>query len=223
MIPIRDERDRGPFPWVTVTLLVLLAIIYLWDRGWHILGSRFVFADMAARPVDIVSALKGGVKEPLITLFTSIFLHANLQHILSNVIFLYVFGPRVEHTFGPWRFVLYYLFFGVAAAITQVAVMPDKGVPMLGASGAIAGVMGCYLLLFPAAKIEAIVFPFIGFPFSVPAWLLLGLWFIFQILFAQPGVANWAHVGGFLAGMVIVFVTRPRKPYPKPDLPELNL
>src|SRR5207249_2571339 len=103
MIPIRDERGRGPFPWVTVTILVLLAVIYVWDRGWSLVGQPFVFSDLAARPKDIVAAFRGGSREPFVTLFTSVFLHANLGHIIANVIFLYAFGPRVEHAFGPWR------------------------------------------------------------------------------------------------------------------------
>ena len=208
MIPLRDERRQGPFPWVTATIVVLLAIIYLWDRNWHLLGPRYVFADMAARPVDIMAVFKGGLKEPLVTLFTSIFLHANLQHIIANVLFLWVFGPRVEQRFGPWRFMLFYLFFGVFAAATQIFVMPNSGVPLLSASGAIAGVMGSYLILYPSAEIEAVVPPFFWIPFDVPAWLMLGLWFLFQIFYAQPGVANWAHAGGFLAGMLVVFLTK---------------
>lgn len=208
MIPLRDERRRGPVPWVTITIVLLLALVYLWDRNWQLTGPRYVFADMAARPADIVAAFKGGLKDPLITLFTSIFLHANLQHIIGNVLFLWVFGPRVEYSFGPWRFMLFYVFFGVLAAATQIFVMPQSSVPMLGASGAIAGVMGAYLLLSPSAEIEVMVPPFYWLPFDVPAWLLLGQWFLYQIFVAQPGVANWAHAGGFLAGMLAVFLTR---------------
>lgn len=208
MIPLKDERDRGPFPFVTVAIVLLLAIVYLWDRNWNVFGPRYVFADMAARPVDIVNVFRGGLKEPLLTLFTSIFLHANILHILGNVLFLWVFGPRVEHTFGPWRFMIYYLLWGLCASITQIIVMPDSGVPMLGASGAIAGVMGSFFLLHPAARIEAIVPPLYWFPFNVPAWLLLGMWFLLQIFFVQPGVANWAHAGGFLAGMLTVMSWR---------------
>jgi membrane associated rhomboid family serine protease len=210
MIPVRDDSGRGPFPFVTATIVVLLAIVYLWDRNWHLFGPRYVFADMAARPTDIVAALKGSPREPLATLFTSIFLHANLQHIISNVIFLWAFGPRVERSLGPAKYMFFYLLFGIAAALVQVFVMPRSGVPMLGASGAIAGVMGAYLLLFPAAKIETFVFPFVLYTIPVRAWLLLGFWFLFQVFAAQPGVANWAHVGGFVCGMLVVLLIRPR-------------
>lgn len=207
MIPLRDDNTRGPFPIVTLTTLVLLVVIFLWDRGWSVLGQPYVFADLALRPVDIVNVFRGGLKEPLLTLFTSTFLHANLWHLVANLLFLWVFGPRVEAHFGPWRFMWLYIGFGFFAAATQIFVMPQSGVPMLGASGAIAGVMGCYLLLYPAAAIETIIPPFIFWTISVPAWLLLGLWFLFQLFVAQPGVANWAHAGGFLAGMLAVILT----------------
>ena len=208
MIPVREDSRQGPFPYVTITIIALLAIIYLWDRDWHLWGPRFVFADMAARPTDIVAALSGTQREPLLTLFTSIFLHADLQHILSNVLFLWVFGPSVEQHFGLLHFAFYYLFFGMFAALTQVFVIPASGAAMLGASGAIAGVMGAYLLLFPASRIEGFIPPFFWWVFAVPAWALLTFWFLFQILVVQPGVANWAHAGGFLAGVLLVLMTK---------------
>lgn len=129
----------------------------------------------------------GGIKEPLATLFTSAFLHANLPHLLSNVLFLWVFGPRVESSYGPRRFAIYYVLWGVAASIVQIGVTPDSGIPMVGASGAIAGVMGSYLLLYPAAVIETVILPFFWWILDFPAWLLLGFWFLIQIFLAQPG------------------------------------
>ena len=211
MIPLRDEARRGPTPIVTVSLIALLVVIYLWDRDWNVFGPRYVFADLAVRPSNVKAAFEGGPKEALATLFTSAFLHANLMHLLSNLLFLWVFGPRVESSFGPARFALYYVFWGIAAAVVQTAVMPNSGIPMVGASGAIAGVMGCYLLLHPAAVIETVILPFFWIILDFPAWLLLGFWFLLQLFLAQPGVANWAHVGGFLAGMVTVLLVRPKR------------
>ena len=106
MIPLRDERRKGPFPLVTLTLIGLLVLIYLWDRNWHVFGQRYVFADLAVRPQNVVDAilLRGGTKEPLLTPFTSIFLHANLMHLLSYLLFLWVFGPRVESAYGSLKF-----------------------------------------------------------------------------------------------------------------------
>lgn len=215
MIPLRDEEEVHSTPWVTYTLLGLLILIFLWDRNWTVFGQRTVFADLAARPIDVYAALRGGDKEPLLTLFTSAFLHGNLLHIVGNLIFLWVFGPRVEEAWGSWRFLLFYLFFGVAAATTQVFVDPMSGNPMLGASGAIAGVMGAYLLLFPSAILEVTVPPFFFWTFSLPAWLMLGFWFLLQIFIVQPGVANWAHAGGFLVGMLVVMlVGKPKRNHP---------
>lgn len=211
MIPIRERGRLREFPYVTYTLAILLVVIYLWDREWSFFGERIVFTDLAVRPVDVIRALYGGDKEPLITLFTSAFLHGNLLHLLTNIIFLLVFAPRVEVYFGAMRFALYYLFWGVIAALTQTVVMPDSGIPMLGASGAIAGVMGCYLLLFPGALIEVLIPPFIFWSFYVRAWIMLTLWFVLQIFSPQIGVANWAHAGGFLAGMVTVMLTGNRE------------
>jgi membrane associated rhomboid family serine protease len=198
---------------VTVTLIGLLVLIYLWDRDWSVFSQRYVFADLAVRPVNVYESLLqvNGTKEPLLTLFTSIFLHANLMHLLSNVLFLWVFGPRVESAYGPAKFAVYYLAWGVLAGLIQTAVTPESGIPMVGASGAIAGVMGSYLLLFPAAVIDTVVPPFFWIILDMPAWLLLGVWFLFQIFVAQPGVANWAHVGGFLVGMLAVIFARPKR------------
>lgn len=211
MIPLRDDKRRGPVPIVSITLIGLLALIYLWDRDWNVIGPRYVFADLAVRPSNVMDVFQGGPKEPLATLFTSSFLHANLAHVLSNILFLWVFGPRVESSFGPIRFAIYYVFWGVAASVVQIGVMPESGIPMVGASGAIAGVMGCYLLLHPAAVIETVILPFFWIILDFPAWLLLGFWFLLQIFLAQPGVANWAHVGGFLAGMLTVILVRPKR------------
>ncbi len=211
MIPLRDEEEVRTTPWVTFTLLGLLILIYLWDRNWTVFGQRTVFADLAARPIDVYAALRGGDKEPLLTLFTSAFLHGSLLHIVGNLIFLWVFGPRVEEAWGSWRFLVYYLFFGVAAAVTQVFVDPMSGSSMLGASGAIAGVMGAYLLLFPSSLLEVTVPPFIFWTFTLPAWIMLGFWFLLQIFVVQPGVANWAHAGGFLVGMLVVMIIGKKK------------
>lgn len=155
------------------------------------------------RPAEITSALMGGPRFPLVTLFTSIFLHGSILHIVGNLIFLNVFGPLVESAFGSPRYALYFIFWGVVAGLTQVFVSPHSMIPTLGASGAISGALGAYLLLFPATKIQLLV---LIIDFDVPAWILLAIWFAYQIFIPQQGVANWAHVGGFLVGMLTVLV-----------------
>ncbi len=208
MIPIGDDSRSRARPYLVWSLLGILVVIYLWDREWNPFGDRLLFADLALRPSLVVSALGGGEKWPLATLFTSCFLHGNWAHLLGNIIYLWVFGPRIERTFGSFLFACYYVFWGILAGATQLVMMPSSTLPMVGASGAIAGVMGSYFLLYPGAKVYVLI-PvwFVGWLTTLPAWLMLGIWFMIQILVVQPGVANWAHAGGFLAGMLVVLLT----------------
>jgi membrane associated rhomboid family serine protease len=207
MIPIGDNRIKRTIPTVTWTLVALNVIIFLWDRQGHLFGGNVVFADLVMRPKDVVDALHRGYDHfPVATIFTSMYLHANIVHITGNMIFLLVFGSSVEAAVGHWRFAIYYLFWGVIAAATHIYIDPASTIPTLGASGAIGGVLGAYFLIFPASKVEILV-PILAFlSFELSAWIVLGLWFLYQIFIPQEGVANWAHVGGFLAGMVTVLI-----------------
>lgn len=212
MIPIGDSQEEKNVPVVTYSLVALSVLIFLWDRQMHFGGAGVIFADLGMRPSDVMAALSDASNDrvALMTVFTSLFLHGNLFHLLGNVLFLFIFGPAVEDALGSPRFALYYLFWGVVASAAHVFVNPASQVPVIGASGAIGGVLGCYFLLFPASKIEYIV-PFIPIPFVASAWILLGMWFLFQIFFPQEGVANWAHAGGFMAGMATVLIMGGRK------------
>ncbi len=194
------ESPRRPL--VVWTLLALNVAIFLWDRNGNPLGTSTTFADLSMHPREVVEAVRG-LGFPLVTILTSMFLHGGVMHLLGNLVFLYVFGPGVEEAIGSTRLALYYIAWGVAAAAAQIWVDPYTVVPTLGASGAIGGVLGAYFLLFPTSKIEILI-PFLEF--EVPAWLLLGGWFLFQILARQEGVANWAHAGGFMAGMFTVLI-----------------
>ena len=162
------------------------------------------------RPQEVVQVFYGGEIFPLTTVFTGMFLHGNLVHLIGNMIFLFVFGGGVESAFGPIRFMLYYLFWGFIASAEHIYVDPGALTPVLGASGAIGGVLGCYFLLFPAHRVE-IWIPFLFTFFELSAWVLLGLWFLYQIFVPQSGVANWAHAGGFLAGMLTVLIAGGRE------------
>jgi membrane associated rhomboid family serine protease len=208
MIPIRDNQLHRYTPLVTWTLIALNVLIFVWDRQGNLFGNSIVFGDLAMRPKMVLAAIRQPMQDsfPLVTVFTSMFMHGNLMHLIGNMVFLLVFGYGVENALGPIRFALYYLAWGVLAAAAHIYVGPDSTIPTLGASGAIGGVLGCYLLLFPGNKIEMIVPPLFFLPFVVSAWILLGLWFAFQIFLPQEGVANWAHAGGFLAGMLTVLV-----------------
>ena len=198
---------------LTLTLVALNVLIYFWDRQWHFRGPNVVFADLTMRPNDVIDSLKGVLGKdpnvnlfPFVTVLTSMFMHGGLVHLLGNMIFLMVFGPGVEEAIGGARFALYYMAWGLAAAATQIYFDPTSSVPTLGASGAIGGVLGSYFLLFPGNKIQIYIPILLFWSFAISAWVLLGFWFLIQIILPQNGIANWAHVGGFLAGMLTVLV-----------------
>jgi membrane associated rhomboid family serine protease len=204
MLPIGDNQISRHRPIITYTLIALNVLIYLWDRQFNPLANGFVFGDLAMRPVYVLQAVFGtGDRFALVTVFTSLFLHGNLIHLIGNMLFLLTFGEAVEDALGTWRFMLYYFFWGIVACATQILVDPTSATPTLGASGAIGGVLGCYFLLFPANKIEILLY---FTTFTLEAWKLLGLWFLWQVLVPQEGVATWAHAGGFLAGMLTVLI-----------------
>lgn len=205
MIPIRGSTYSKDIAFVTWTLIGLNAIIYLWDRGGSVFGPSQAFADLAMRPSDVVLALtRKGDPIELAKVFTAMFMHGSFFHIVGNLMFLAAFGPNVEIALGSARFSIYYIFWGVAAFGAQIFVSPHSDTAVLGASGAIGGVLGAYFLLFPANRIKVIIPPLVWMTFSVPAYALLGVWFLTQIFFPQDGVATWAHAGGFVAGMLTV-------------------
>jgi membrane associated rhomboid family serine protease len=208
VFPVRDDREDGYVPIVTYTIIILNLLIFMWDREWRLFGEPIVFAGLTAMPAELTGAISGKEWFPVVTMLTSMFLHGTLVHLIGNMLFLLVFGGGVESAFGPIRFMLYYLFWGFAACAAHVFVDPNSINYVLGASGAIGGVLGCYFLLYPASKIEVLL---LGFPKTVYAWILLGIWFLYQILVPQIGVANWAHAGGFLVGMLTVLVAGGRQ------------
>ena len=163
-----------------------------------------------------------GVPPAVLTIFTSMFLHGGLLHLGGNMLYLWIFGNNVEDTLGHARFLLLYLASGVAAAAAQTLVNPESGIPMVGASGAVSGVLGAYFILFPYATVLTLVtFGFFWRFIHLPAMVVLGLWIVLQFLSgylslsvasgAEGGVAFFAHIGGFFVGMALLFVLRPRR------------
>lgn len=207
MIPVRDSKFSREATYVTWTLVGLNALIFLWDRGGSLFGPSVAFADLALRPHEILLFFKGaGDPFDLGKLFTAMFLHGNIVHLVGNLLFLTTFGPNVEAALGSARFALYYVFWGVLAFVAQIFVAPYSEGAVIGASGAIGGVLGAYFLLFPGNKVRILIPPFVWWTFDVSAFILLGLWFILQVLLPQEGVATWAHAGGFVGGMFTVLV-----------------
>jgi membrane associated rhomboid family serine protease len=206
-IPLRDKNPTSRVPYVTILLIALNAVIFaagaVSPQGVESSALRF-----GAIPYEITHfrSLDQALRvPPLLTLLTSLFIHGGLFHLLGNMLFLWIFGNNIEDVLGAFRFVLFYLACGLAAGLTQIAATPGSHLPMIGASGAIAGVLGAYWVLFPRAQVLTLVFLFVV---PVPARIFLGLWFVAQFLNVGMGggVAWFAHVGGFLAGIGFVLV-----------------
>ncbi|MXQ07873.1 rhomboid family intramembrane serine protease [Alphaproteobacteria bacterium GH1-50] len=202
MFPIRDHNPSGRVPYVTWALIAINIAVFA--SYWHLFSNdaalaRFFYA------WGLVPAI--GAPE---TFVTSMFLHGGLMHIAGNMLFLWVFGDNMEDALGHGGFLGFYLVSGLAAAFAQYAADPSSTVPMVGASGAVAGVMGGYLLLYPRAQVDVLIILVIIFRIiPIPAWLVLGAWFGIQIFQGSMtpleggGVAYWAHAGGFAAGVVL--------------------
>lgn len=215
MIPLHDDAPTQHPPVLTVTFIVLCVAVFL----WQIAGDRAHQENLIYALGVIPSVLLGNayldpsiVMVPaIVTVFTSMFLHGGWMHLLGNMLYLWIFGNNVEESMGHGRFIVFYLLCGVVAVLAQTLPNPESQVPMIGASGAISGVLGAYLLLLPRARVLVVV-P-LGFYFPtlrLPAAIVLGAWFLLQLassLLAAPGqggVAFGAHIGGFIAGMALI-------------------
>lgn len=206
MFPLRDHNPSHGTPYVLYALIAANVAAFLLQLP-HTGSERAMLGfwrDWAMIPIVVT---QGGEWHGV---FTSMFLHAGLLHLAGNMLFLWIFGDNLEDQFGHLGFLIFYLAAGIAAALAHIAADPGSTVPTVGASGAIGGVMGGYLLLFPRAKVDILLIFIVFFRvFTVPAYLLLGLWFAMQIFsgLSTPadggGVAYWAHAGGFLAGIVL--------------------
>ena len=220
LIPLHDDNPLKHirFQYVTVAIIALAVVVFLYQAG---LGPRegqaFVFSFGAIPAVVFGSAQLppelAALPAPL-TLVTSMFLHGGIMHLLGNMLFLWVLGDNVEDALGHVRYVFFYLICGVLAALTHAGIEPASKIPMVGASGAISGVIGAYLVLHPKAPIKVLVSYFIVW---MPAYVVLGFWAGFQFLSAAMatggaggGVAWWAHIGGLIAGVVLIFPMKKR-------------
>jgi membrane associated rhomboid family serine protease len=216
-VPLYDDNPTAREPVVTYLLIGLCVGAFLWQLGHN---ERAVLYGYGMIPAELFGlwhpARAYQVVPPWMTLLTSMFLHGGWFHLIGNMIFLWVFGNNVEDVLGRGRYILFYLCCGVVAALTQAFSNYGGHVPMVGASGAIAGVLGAYLLLYPNANVHVFVWIVIFFRIvNIPAWILLGLWFAMQLASGlarapgTPGVAFWAHVGGFVTGIILVQLLRP--------------
>ena len=216
LFPVASEQPTMRPALANLTIIGLNVFVFLLEM---LLGDTFI-ATWAFTPAQLTAFLHGsGSFQSVLTIFTSMFMHAGWSHLFGNMLFLWVFGQAIENAFGSHLYTLFYLICGVAANMAQYLVDPNSTVLNLGASGAIAGVMGAYLALYPTSTIDLFVWPLSLFIFRdirVPAWLMLGLWFAVQVISgvggasgAAGGVAFFAHIGGFVTGLVLALVVRP--------------
>jgi membrane associated rhomboid family serine protease len=218
MLPIRDDTPSRTFPLVTFLLILANSLVWLWEVS---LGSGAALTSAYLR-FGFIPGILTGAHEPLpgalqpyiLTALTSMFMHGSWTHILGNMLFLWIFGNNIEDHLGHGKYLLFYLAGGVAAAMTLLLSGPTSEIPTIGASGAIAAVMGAYFFLFPRAKVQTLVFFIFITVVRIPAWIFLGIWFVMQLFEgtfgAAQGVAVWAHVGGFLFGVLVAWITSRR-------------
>lgn len=209
MFPIRDHNPSDGTPFVTWALIAANVVIFLLYYPQLANEPRLLMAFYDQWALVPAEVSRGADSH---TLLTSMFLHGGWMHLAGNMLFLWIFGDNVEDLLGHLGFLIFYVAAGVAAALGQMVADPNSGVPVVGASGAIAGVMGGYLLMFPRARVDILVIIVIIFRvFTIPAWVMLGLWFAIQLVSGAAagqaqggGVAYWAHAGGFVAGVLFL-------------------
>src|SRR5947208_511595 len=226
MIPIRDDQPSFTTPFINYLLIALNTLVFLFEVSLSpATRNAFVF-QFGVEPIRVLAGLglaAAHVPDPsALPLFTSMFLHASWLHLIGNMWVLWIFGDNIEDTLGHFGYMVFYLVSGLAASLLHIFLNPNSTVPSVGASGAIAGVMGAYFLLFPAARVLTLV-PFIFMFVWLPAWVVLGYWFLAQFLggaatsigengASAGGVAFWAHVGGFIAGITLIKLFPARAP-----------
>jgi len=227
MFPIRDENPTLSTAWATFLIIGLNIASWVWLQGFGMEPELAMsVCRYGANPGELLGTVAPGTAVPLgpgiscivessgnwYTIFTHMFMHGGWLHIIGNMWFLYIFGDNIEDSMGSVRFILFYLACGLVSVAIQMIASPSSPIPMVGASGAISGVMGAYIMLYPKAPVHMLIF--FGFFFTrivIPAYLMLGYWFILQLFggfftlgSATGGVAFWAHVGGFLAGLLFI-------------------
>lgn len=222
MFPLKDENPTRRVPVFTVAFIVLCTLIFFMQFSAGAAGMQRIVVQYGLIPGALLgtepAAAGYAAVPPPLTVITSMFLHGGWMHLIGNMLFLWIFGNNIEDELGHGRFILFYLLSGIGAAAAQIIAMPYSNIPMVGASGAISGVLGAYLVLYPRAKILTLIFlgVFITWAHIRAVWFIGG-WFLFQTISALAasggagGVAWWAHIGGFLAGLLLIFVFRSRR------------
>lgn len=225
MLPLKDDQPSYSTPLVNWFLIALNILVFLFELQLSQAGLKQLFDQFALVPAHVWNP-HYNFAQIIVPFFTAMFLHQSWQHVLGNMWFLFIFGDNVEDYLGHFKYLTFYLLAGLFADAAQIAISPQSHLGMVGASGAIAGVLGAYFLLYPRARVLTWFFVFVMY---LPAWIVLGEWFVIQFfsgtamlaVTAQTGrdvggVAFWAHIGGFVAGMLMIKIfpqRRGRSPY----------
>ena len=209
MIPLKDDNPTSGKPVVTYALIISCVLIFLTQLGSESYKTGHLFYSYGLIP----SVLMGHNQLPMdlyvipgyVTIFTSMFMHGGFMHLIGNMLYMWIFADNIEDNLGPSKFLIFYLLAGVGAAMTQVLMDTYSQVPMVGASGAIGGVLGAYLINHPNARILVLIpFGFFSQLIKIRALYVLGFWFILQFISSGGGVAYAAHIGGFVTGMILI-------------------
>ncbi len=220
MIPFRDYNPSGTIPFVTIAIIVVNVAVFLHQARQNPHQERAFVTRYGIRPVDVVHYAQGDPQVRghfgviFLPFLTAMFLHGGWMHLLGNMWYLWIFGDNVEDRMGHVKYLIFYLLCGLAASVAHIVASPSSGVPMVGASGAIAGVLGAYAVAFPRARVSCLLPLFIVWMVvELPALIVLGFWFFIQFLSGMQslrmsavggGVAWWAHIGGFVLGMIFL-------------------
>jgi membrane associated rhomboid family serine protease len=210
MIPLKDNIPSRTFPIITIITIVVNLVIFVYATLMPPAAQRALIERFALIPRELMISLTDRTEllpYNILTVFTSMFLHGGILHVAGNMLYLHIFGNNVEDVLGHLRFVFFYAASGFAAAFMQFLFDPGSALPMIGASGAVSGVLGAYLILYPYAKIKTLIFIFVFITtVEMPAVVMLTIWFVLQLVFSHfaAGVAWWAHIGGFIFGLVTI-------------------
>ncbi len=221
MIPFKDDNPTEKFPFITIGLIVINCIVFIWEITSS-MGIEKIAYYYGAIPYNLISFDIIQPVHPIVSIFTSMFLHGGFLHLAGNMLYLWIFGNNIEDTLGHFRFLIFYLFSGCVAAYSHAITDVTSFIPMIGASGSVSGVLGAYILLFPKAKVYT--FFFFGFFWQIlrlPAFVVIGFWTVIQIVSGmasygigqQGGVAWFAHIGGFIIGLITIKLWIPKKNY----------
>ena len=214
MIPLKDDNPTKIFPIVTIGIIAANILVFIYQLSLGAGYEKFIFT-YGAFPYEITHSVDIGppVQMPVFfTVYSSMFMHGGFMHIIGNMLYLWIFGNNIEDSMGHIRFIFFYLICGTVASLTHIFLAPNSKIPMVGASGAVSGILGAYLLLFPHARILTLVtFGFFVRMIKIPAMVVLGFWIVLQFLNSTVasgseggGVAWFAHIGGFFAGLILI-------------------